>query len=413
MAVVAEPTLRTVITVLAGIEAGSTVVPMSPDAGPRERDHVLADSGASLLVDRDGAHDLTPTTDAPSRSVPLVLYTSGTTGPPKGVPITQAAIDACLDGLADGLGLDSRRRPRPRPAPASRARPGPRRPRAPARRVGPAPHRAAHPRRLRRRRGNPVLRRADRVVAHRCRRGVRERAARRPPAGVRKRRTPGAGVRRAGQAVRPGTRGALRHDRDPHHPRRPRRRAAPARERGPPAAGHRGARPRRAGHGRAARHRGHARGARQLGLRRLPPPTRRDGRVVRRRRLVPDRRRRPGRSAGSIPHRRSGRRPTSSRAAATASGQARWRTRSSRTRQSPRPPSSEHRTTTSASASSPSSSPTPSTRPSSSLTSRPRCPAHKRPAHDRLRRRTSPQRHGQGRQEPTCALTPPYDDGTY
>lgn len=98
---VAEPTLRTVITVLAGIEAGSTVVPMSPDAGPRERDHVLTDSGASLLVDRDGAHDLAPTTDGPPGSVPLVLYTSGTTGLPKGVPITHAAIRACLDGLAD------------------------------------------------------------------------------------------------------------------------------------------------------------------------------------------------------------------------------------------------------------------------------------------------------------------------
>jgi fatty acid CoA ligase FadD36 len=100
MAVVAEPTMRTVITVLAGIEAGCTVVPMSPDAGPREHDHVLVDSGASLLVDRDGMHALAPTPLAPSPSVPLVLYTSGTTGPPKGVPITQAAIDACLDGLA-------------------------------------------------------------------------------------------------------------------------------------------------------------------------------------------------------------------------------------------------------------------------------------------------------------------------
>lgn len=101
MAVVAEPTLRTVITLLAGIEAGSTVIPMSPDAGPRERDHILADSGAALLVDGDGIRPLAPVSDRARDQVPLVLYTSGTTGPPKGVPVTRAAIASCLDGLAD------------------------------------------------------------------------------------------------------------------------------------------------------------------------------------------------------------------------------------------------------------------------------------------------------------------------
>ena len=101
IAVVAEPTMRAVIAILAGIEAGSTVIPMSPDAGPRERDHVLADSGANLLVDASGDHDLAPDVGRPAPSVPLVLYTSGTTGPPKGVPLTRAAIRSCLDGLAE------------------------------------------------------------------------------------------------------------------------------------------------------------------------------------------------------------------------------------------------------------------------------------------------------------------------
>ncbi|MDQ2725884.1 MAG: AMP-binding protein, partial [Actinomycetota bacterium] len=36
----------------------------------------------------------------------LLLYTSGTTGPPKGVPISGAAITACLDGLADAWAVD-------------------------------------------------------------------------------------------------------------------------------------------------------------------------------------------------------------------------------------------------------------------------------------------------------------------
>jgi acyl-CoA synthetase (AMP-forming)/AMP-acid ligase II len=54
IAVVAEPTMRAVIAILAGMEAGSTVIPISPDAGPRERDHVLGDSGATQLDDASG-----------------------------------------------------------------------------------------------------------------------------------------------------------------------------------------------------------------------------------------------------------------------------------------------------------------------------------------------------------------------
>lgn len=101
LAVVAEPTMQTVITMLAGIEAGATVIPLSPDAGPRERDHVLADSGAHLLVDAHGTTDLRPTAPSAGAGVPLLLYTSGTTGLPKGVPISATAIRACLDGLVD------------------------------------------------------------------------------------------------------------------------------------------------------------------------------------------------------------------------------------------------------------------------------------------------------------------------
>ncbi|MFF8968431.1 acyl-CoA synthetase [Streptomyces sp. NPDC014995] len=121
VAVWATPELETAVAVVAALEAGVAAVPLNPKSGEKELGHILADSAPALVLAAPGT-DLPPpvaalervdvdvdargTAPAPagnaSAETPaLVVYTSGTTGPPKGAVIPRRAIAATLDALAD------------------------------------------------------------------------------------------------------------------------------------------------------------------------------------------------------------------------------------------------------------------------------------------------------------------------
>ncbi|WP_435864493.1 acyl-CoA synthetase [Streptomyces phaeochromogenes] len=125
IAVWATPTLETAVAVVAALLAGVPAVPLNPKSGESELGHIVSDSAPTLVLAAPGTQlppalaalervdihvdaDIdvrdtgaaSPDTSAPETPA-LIVYTSGTTGPPKGAVIPRRAIATTLDALAD------------------------------------------------------------------------------------------------------------------------------------------------------------------------------------------------------------------------------------------------------------------------------------------------------------------------
>ncbi|MFF8829413.1 acyl-CoA synthetase [Streptomyces sp. NPDC015131] len=129
VAVWATPSPETAVAVVAALLAGVPAVPLNPRSGERELAHIVTDSRpvrvlaapgdelpsalgglprTDVLLDVPAGPAAAPPAEPADPEAPaLVVYTSGTTGPPKGAVLPRRAIAATLDAVADAWGWTS------------------------------------------------------------------------------------------------------------------------------------------------------------------------------------------------------------------------------------------------------------------------------------------------------------------
>lgn len=98
-----------VVALLAALKAGAMCVPLEPGMPPERVGSILRQSGATIVINEElitaserESGDFRPIEVAPQRAA-YVVFTSGTTGEPKGVIGTHAALGAYADDHLDGV----------------------------------------------------------------------------------------------------------------------------------------------------------------------------------------------------------------------------------------------------------------------------------------------------------------------
>ena len=95
-------------------QRGCSAVLLSPVLPAKEVDRRVAETGCAAVVDLDDGIAVRPVAGdpvAPTEAEALVIFTSGTTGRPKGALLSMAAVAASVGSIADGVAMTGGRLP--------------------------------------------------------------------------------------------------------------------------------------------------------------------------------------------------------------------------------------------------------------------------------------------------------------
>jgi acyl-CoA synthetase (AMP-forming)/AMP-acid ligase II/thioesterase domain-containing protein len=96
------------VACLLGVPAVATLAPLNPSLTAAEIQASLRDLGASALITPSGIQTFSDVPEDDSLAdVPLILFTSATTGKPKQVPLTFVNLQAMMDKTASGLRISA------------------------------------------------------------------------------------------------------------------------------------------------------------------------------------------------------------------------------------------------------------------------------------------------------------------
>ncbi|MCQ2153846.1 MAG: AMP-binding protein [Bacteroidales bacterium] len=98
-----------IVSMLGVLKAGGCYVPMEPDLPEERRRAVIADSGASMILTDNGIVHNGPSQAGPD-DLAYIIYSSGSTGHPKGVEIPRRALSAFVHSISGVLDISCRDR---------------------------------------------------------------------------------------------------------------------------------------------------------------------------------------------------------------------------------------------------------------------------------------------------------------
>ena len=114
VAVCLENSADAVVAIFAALKAGAVFFVVNPHARPAHRSHLMSDSGATAVVERDASgqpvvtplansHQNDPEASSVGVDLAALVYTSGSTGTPKGVMLTHRNLTFAAQSISSYL----------------------------------------------------------------------------------------------------------------------------------------------------------------------------------------------------------------------------------------------------------------------------------------------------------------------